>query len=87
MGFQRGSLPGPWPGAIRIQYPGAVYHVMARGNHGQKILQDDRDRQRFPETLGESCKKTGLRISRLRAEEHLMDRHTRAGLKDGGGSC
>ena len=26
---------------IRIQYPGAVYHVMARGNRGQEIFQDD----------------------------------------------
>ena len=47
---------------IRIQYPGAVYHVMARGNHGQAIFQDDADRQRFLETLGEACEKTGWRI-------------------------
>jgi REP element-mobilizing transposase RayT len=39
-----------------------VYHTLARGNHGQKILQDDRDRQRFPETLGEAWAKTGFRI-------------------------
>ena len=47
---------------IRIQYPGAVYHVMARGNHGQEIFQDDRDRQCFVETLGEACEKTGWNI-------------------------
>jgi REP element-mobilizing transposase RayT len=47
---------------IRIQYPGAVYHVMARGGHGQEIFQDDRDRQRFRETLGEACAKTGFRV-------------------------
>jgi REP element-mobilizing transposase RayT len=47
---------------IRIQYPGAVYHVMARGSHGQEIFQDDQDRQRFLETLGEACEKTGFRI-------------------------
>ena len=44
---------------LRIQYPGAVYHVMARGNQGQPIYQDDLDRKRFLETLGESCQKTG----------------------------
>ena len=33
--------------------------VMARGNHGQEIFQDDRDRQCFLETLGEACEKTG----------------------------
>ncbi|HEV2435612.1 MAG TPA: transposase [Verrucomicrobiae bacterium] len=47
---------------LRIQYPGAVYHVMARGNHGQRIFQDNRDRQCFLETLGEACEKTGWRI-------------------------
>ena len=40
---------------IRILYPGAVYHVMARGSHGQEIFQDDRDWQRFRETVGETC--------------------------------
>jgi putative transposase len=44
---------------LRIEYPGAVYHVMARGNHGQGIFQDDQDRQCFLETLGEACEKTG----------------------------
>jgi hypothetical protein len=47
---------------LRIQYPGAVYHVMVRGNHGQEIFLDDRDRQCFLETLGEACEKTGWRI-------------------------
>jgi putative transposase len=47
---------------IRIQYPGAVYHVMARGNQGRPIFKDDPDRQRFLETLAESCQKTGWRI-------------------------
>jgi REP element-mobilizing transposase RayT len=45
-----------------FKYPGAVYHVLARGSHGQEILQDDQDRQRFLEKLGEACAKTGFRI-------------------------
>ena len=44
---------------LRIEYPGAVYHVMARGSHGQPIFADDPDRQRFLETLEEACQKTG----------------------------
>jgi hypothetical protein len=28
---------------LRIEYAGAVYHVMARGNHGQSIFADDKD--------------------------------------------
>jgi len=47
---------------IRLQYPGAVYHVMARGNHGQAVFHDSQDRQLFLETLGEACGKTGWRV-------------------------
>ena len=47
---------------LRIEYPGAVYHVMARGNHGQPIFTDDPDRKRFLETLEEACQRTGWRI-------------------------
>jgi REP element-mobilizing transposase RayT len=35
---------------------------MARETHGQKIFQDDQDRQRFLKMLGEVCAKTGFRI-------------------------
>ena len=45
--------------AVRIEYPGAVYHVMARGNRGQDIFRDDADRHTWLETLGEACEKTG----------------------------
>jgi len=47
---------------LRIEYAGAVYHVMARGNQGQAIFRDDGDRRRFLATLGEACGKTGWRI-------------------------
>jgi hypothetical protein len=30
---------------IRIEYAGAVYQVMARGNQGRDIYADDRDRK------------------------------------------
>ena len=48
--------------AIRIEYPGAVYHLMARGNQGQAIFTDDQDRQVWLKTLGQACEKTGWRI-------------------------
>jgi REP element-mobilizing transposase RayT len=47
---------------LRIEYAGAVYHVMARGNQGLPIFWDDQDRQRFLETVGEACEKTGWRV-------------------------
>lgn len=43
----------------RVQYPGAVYHVMSRGNQGQTIFRGDQDREEFVKTLGEACDKTG----------------------------
>ena len=34
------------PRAPRIEFPGACYHVMNRGDHFEPIFQDDTDRQR-----------------------------------------
>ena len=47
---------------LRIEYPGAVYHVMARGNHQTAIFADDQDRRVWLETLEEACQKTGWRL-------------------------
>ncbi len=38
---------------LRIMYPGACYHVTARGNERRPIYRDDNDRQRFLHRLGE----------------------------------
>jgi putative transposase len=48
--------------SIRIEYAGAFYHVMARGNRREDIFRDDHDRQLFLKTLGEACVRTGWRI-------------------------
>lgn len=50
------------PRQVRIQYPGAMYHVMSRGNRRQVIYLDDVDRQDFLKTLAEACHKTGWQI-------------------------
>jgi putative transposase len=47
---------------LRIQYPGAIYHVMSRGDRRESIFKDDADRERFLETLGETCAKTGWQV-------------------------
>jgi putative transposase len=39
------------PRRLRIQFPGAIYHVMSRGNVRQDIVDDDHDRQQFLELL------------------------------------
>ena len=41
-----------------IEYPGAMYHVMNRGNRREDIFRDDLDRHKFLATLGEACGKT-----------------------------
>ena len=46
----------------RIEYTGALYHVMSRGNRGDGIFADDDDHRRFLSCLGESCKKTGWMV-------------------------
>ncbi len=38
---------------LRVEYPGAIYHVMNRGDRRELIFMDDADRQRFVETLAE----------------------------------
>jgi REP element-mobilizing transposase RayT len=37
---------------LRIEYPGAVYHVTSRGNAGGKIFRSDKDREYFLDLLG-----------------------------------
>jgi putative transposase len=44
---------------IRIEYPGAFYHVMARGNRREQIYRDEDDRRFFLKTLSEACGMTG----------------------------
>ena len=50
------------PRKLRLEYPGAVYHVMNRGNQRQNIVGDDVDRHRFLSTLAETCAKTSWQI-------------------------
>ncbi|MEW6187666.1 MAG: transposase [Thermodesulfobacteriota bacterium] len=39
---------------LRIQYPGAVYHVICRGNDRKVIFREDQDRKTFVEILEDS---------------------------------
>lgn len=44
---------------LRVQYPGAIYHVMARGNGRQDIVRDDADRDRLQQELGRAAVRCG----------------------------
>lgn len=52
----------PMARKLRIEYGGATYHVMARGNQGRDIYADDGDRKLWLRTLTQACEKTGWRI-------------------------
>ena len=45
-----------------MQYPGAVYHVMARGDRREAIFRDDDDRKMFLAALSEACGRTGWKV-------------------------
>jgi putative transposase len=50
---------------LRVEYPGAIYHVMNRGDRREPIFREDRDRELFLATLGETCRKTGWQVHAL----------------------
>ena len=50
------------PRKLRVEYAGAIYHVMNRGDRRELIFMDELDRERFLATLGEACAKTGWQV-------------------------
>lgn len=50
------------PRQIRIEYPGATYHVMCRGDRREAIFEDDADRECLVETLAQAVRRAGWRI-------------------------
>ena len=47
---------------LRIQYTGAYYHVMNRGNRGQDIFITVTDRSRFVDALADSCETFSVKV-------------------------
>ncbi len=45
-----------------MEYAGAVYHVMCRGDRREAIFRDGEDCRCFLDTLAEACARTGFRI-------------------------
>ena len=42
---------------IRIEYPGAVYHIITRGNNRQAVFRDDQDRRTYLRSSPSTVKK------------------------------
>ncbi len=45
-----------------MEFAGAIYHVMDRGDHKEAIYRDGADCVLFLKTLGEACERTGWRV-------------------------
>ena len=45
--------------ALRIEYPGAVYHITSRGNERRVIFHDDEDREQFLRLLADAITRFG----------------------------
>ncbi|MEE8290664.1 MAG: hypothetical protein V3R80_04210 [Candidatus Tectomicrobia bacterium] len=40
---------------LRLEFPGALYHVTSRGNRQEDMYLDDVDRSGFLDILGDAC--------------------------------
>jgi putative transposase len=47
---------------LRIEFPGAFYHVMNRGNTGMDIFKSWRDREKFLEYVGKAVKRYEIKV-------------------------
>ena len=71
---------------LRIQYPGATYHVMNRGDHREAVFRSNKDRELFLQTLGQTCKKTDWQVHAwclMSNHFHLVVETPRANLVPG----
>ncbi len=50
------------PRKLRLDYPGAIHHVMSRGDRREPIFKDEQDREDFVRTLGQVCAKTAWQV-------------------------
>ena len=53
---------------LRIEFAGAVYHVMSRGNARQDIALDDADREKRLDWLRRTVETYGWRLDRTLAK-------------------
>jgi len=70
----------PW----RIEYEGALYHLLSRGNQGSDIFVDEKDRGRFLDAVGEMVEKYDIDVFAyvlMNNHYHLLVRTRQANLK------
>jgi hypothetical protein len=68
----RRRLNRAMPRALRIEYPGAIYHVMNRGDHREPIFRDDFDHKRLKDSdCATPAAETAVTLKRIAAELHM----------------
>ena len=71
---------------LRIQYPGAVYHVISRGNERKPIVRDDADREKRLDWLRRAVEMYGWQLHAfvlMTNHEHLFVETPQANLSAG----
>lgn len=61
--------------SLRIEFPGAIYHVTSRGNAWQDIVRDDADREKWLDWLRRTVETYGWRLhsfALMRNHDHLF---------------
>jgi putative transposase len=64
---------------LRLEFPGAMYHVIARGNERKSIYRDDEDRQRYLDRLAFYREKFSFQLLAY----CLMDNHVHLAIETG----
>ena len=59
--------------SLRIEFPGAIYHVTSRGNERRDIVRDDADREKWLDWLRRTVETYGWRLHSFA----LMRNHAR----------
>ena len=69
----------PW----RIEYEGALYHILSRGNEQKDVFYDDKDRSLFLETIGEMSERHEMDVFAyvlMGNHYHILSRTNRPNL-------
>jgi putative transposase len=68
---------------LRIEFGGAIYHLLARGNERRRVFREDGDREQFLALLERSCARYEVALLSfvlLENHFHLIARTQRANL-------
>ena len=70
---------GPMARPVRVEFPGALYHVIVRGNERKAVFCDDRDRKDYLRRLAHYGRKLEFRVLAY----CLMDNHVHLAIETG----